>query len=63
MQINAQLLYEATQEDYPQHCVQALQRITAEFEMMLNRTVGLMKWVVTVFQEADGDGSISDKKK
>jgi hypothetical protein len=55
MQLNAQLLYQATQEDYPQRCLQASQRITAEFEKTLDRTVGLMKRVVNLFEDDDDD--------
>jgi hypothetical protein len=61
MQLNAQLLYQATQEDYPQRCLQASQRITAEFENTFDRTVGLMKRVVTLFEDDDNDNNNNDQ--
>lgn len=47
MQMNAQLIYEATQEDFAERTIQASQRIINEFPKQLDRTLDLMWRVVT----------------
>lgn len=52
MKINAQLVYHATQEDFPERTVKASGRVVNEFSKTLQRTTSLMKRVL--FWDWDG---------
>jgi hypothetical protein len=47
MQINAQLIYQATQDDFMGRTIQASRRIVTEFPRQLDRTLDLMWRVLT----------------
>lgn len=53
MKINAQLVYQATQDDFPKRTLQASERISNEFSRTLERTTTLMKRVI--FWDWDSD--------
>ena len=57
MQINARLLYEATQDDFTNRTLTSSKRIIKEFETTKNRTIGLMKRVLLWDWDDKDDGS------
>ena len=46
MNLNAQLLVQATKEDFPSRTIQASNRIAGEFSKTFDRTVTLMRRVI-----------------
>jgi hypothetical protein len=59
MEINAKLLYESTQDNFPERTYEAGQRIYEELPHTLNRTIEMMKKMANFF---GGDGDNDDSK-
>jgi transposase len=57
MEINAKLLYESAQDQFPERTYEAGKRIYEELPLTLNRTIDVMKKVVNFF---GGDGDNND---
>jgi hypothetical protein len=57
MEINAKLLYESVQDEFPERTYEAGKRIYEEFPHTLNRTIETMKKVVSFFGSDDGDNN------
>lgn len=60
MESNAKLLYESTQENFPERTVEASKRIYEEMPHTLERTISMMKKMVHYFGGQDGDDEGSD---
>jgi hypothetical protein len=62
MEQNAKLLYESTQDSFPERTMDAGKRIYEEFGKTIHRTVGMMKKMANLFGDDDDDGNGPKRK-